>query len=302
MNNIFRQSGEQQGSFLPSEYVQAKSELRTNLISVLLFGTVMIAVVSAFLVTNRRWEQVKTEQARIEAQYTEEAQKIDQLKSLESQREEMIARASVTTVLLEKVPRSVLFAELVTRMPEELRLVKVELLSKRILAKKAPIPEKGKVKSLKATQDGAEKAKAAPPRFVFSLQIEGLARRNNEVADYLAELKDCGLLEEVELEYIRDTIQGDELLRRFRIVSKLRPDADAERLDLVAQYRPAKVVTGEKPVVTGMGRIGGDDSASNLTIEERRVVAAASLFKLFSETSVDFDLVSVTAIPGSGEE
>ena len=348
MNNIFRQSGEQQGSFLPAEYVQAKSELRTNLIAVLLFGVVMVGVVSAFLVTNQRWEAVKKEQKRIEAEYAHEAQKIDQLKTLEAQRADMIEKASITTVLLEKVPRSVLFAELVTRMPEQVAIVKSELISKRIKATTAPTDTKGKVKSLKASEQAEKKPeRAAPPRFTFTLQLEGVAVRNNEIADYLASLKDCELLEDVELEYIRDTIKGDELLRRFRIVARVRPDADAENLELLQAFKPEPVRTGQKPVVSGMGRMtpvpapvaapvpapGGDggmtsgDSADAdddteivsvpisdagastdtdemidaqpLSLEGRRVAAAAGLFRSFgSGPSMGSDLVSVDADAG----
>lgn len=128
MRNPFeRQGGSTGGGFLPEDYVNRKAEARANFLSLGLFGVVMFGVVGAFFVTNRQWLQVRREQEKINTQYAAEAAKIEQLKRLEEQKAQMMSKAGVTTALIEKVPRSVLMAELVTRMPKEITLLEMEL-------------------------------------------------------------------------------------------------------------------------------------------------------------------------------
>jgi Tfp pilus assembly protein PilN len=229
------------GSFLPEDYVARKVELRANLLCLSLFGVVMFGVVAAFFVTNRQWLNVRREQEAITVQYTEQAQKIEQLKELESQKASMIAKAEVTTALIEKVPRSVLMAELITRMPREITLLDLELTSKRI---KDPVPAAGaqaaaqpKIKSIGgpgvvAQNPGAAPTppadtKVRPPRFEYKLKITGVARVNNDIADYMAGLQECPLLEKVEFKHIRSKTIDKVDWREFIIEAVIRSDADA---------------------------------------------------------------------------
>ncbi|MEL7473576.1 MAG: hypothetical protein AAGK04_09690, partial [Planctomycetota bacterium] len=108
MDKPFRKSSASAGSFLPAEYVRGKRDHRTNVLGLLLFGVVMLGVCGAFVVTNRQWKSVRDEQRRIGQLYEEETQKIEQLKTLEAQRKELVDRAEVTTALVETTPRSVL--------------------------------------------------------------------------------------------------------------------------------------------------------------------------------------------------
>jgi Tfp pilus assembly protein PilN len=231
------------GSFLPEDYVARKVELRANLLCLSLFGVVMFGVVAAFFVTNRQWLNVRQEQEAITVQYTEQAAKIEQLKELETQKASMIAKAEVTTALIEKVPRSVLMAELITRMPREITLLDLELTSKRIkeaVSKPAPGTKPGtqpKIKSIGGPgvvaptpgQTPAEPAanKVKPPRFEYKLKITGVAKVNNDIADYMAGLQDCTLLQNVELKHIKTKTIDKVALREFIIEAVIRPDADA---------------------------------------------------------------------------
>lgn len=241
------------GSFLPEDYITRKAELRASFMTLALFAVVMFCVVAAFFVTNRQWLTVRSEQEAINVLYTQEAQKIEQLKLLESQKGQMLEKAEVTTALLEKVPRSVLLAELVTRMPENVVILEMDLTSKRIEDKPESAKDKKggptKVKSLSkgSTSKGAKKptkkgaapppvheepeiVKARPPRLEYTLSMVGVAKVNNDIADYLAALKACPLLENVDLQYIQETTIGDAELRKFRIDAGIRKDADARSI------------------------------------------------------------------------
>jgi len=174
--------------------------------------------------------------------YSAEAVKIEQLKSLEAQRAQLVGKAEVTTALLERVPRSVLLAELTTRLPSTVTLTLIELEGKRIVTKPVDRKKKGRqVRSLsKSAKVGAKNQKAASdrpeieaPQFEFKLTLEGVCPTNSPITEYLSALNELPLLSNVELEFIQQTQIDNVDLRRFKIISVLRPDADASMLDLV---------------------------------------------------------------------
>ncbi len=281
MSSPFRTSGN--NSFLPEDYVRQKSESRANLLTLTLFTVVLAAVVGAFLITNQRWQQVRNRGEEVNEQYVAEAAKIEQLKALESQRAQMMEKAEITAALCERVPRWALLAELTLRMPLTMRLDSFALKSKR-LDPPAPAPvvaakdgrgvnaadakDKGLVKSLtdRMANKPAAPARLAvpPPRFEYSLVLAGTAEENNDIADYLAQLKDCSVVDNVELQFIRESREGDRLFRKFEVGMKVKTDADTAALsksltDLVAK-RSADAA--------GLGTGTGDERSAEASVKE----------------------------------
>jgi hypothetical protein len=204
----------------------------------------MMGVVAAFFVTNREWSAVRSLQEQINVQYAAEAKKIEQLKVLEAQKSEMMEKAEITTALLEKVPRSILMAEIINRMPPALALTELDLVSKKIVDqtkkedKKKPAPRSltgkapakgGPVKGAKVEEAAPERPK--PPRFEYVLSLIGLAKTDEEIADYTASLQQCGLLERVEFKFSGDVIIDEVGLRKFRIEANIRTGADARMIE-----------------------------------------------------------------------
>ncbi len=236
-------------SFLPDDYVRRKAESRANLLTLTLFAVVLAAVVGAFLFTNQRWQQVRSRAEEVNDLYVAEATKIEQLKALESQRAQMMEKAEITSALFERVPRWALLAELTLRMPLSMRLDSLALKSKR-LDPPAPVAptaakdskgmkasdgkDKGLVKSLtdKMGKGGTEptRPKVYAPRFEYTLVLGGTAEENNDIADYLARLKDCGVVDKVELQFIREAKEGERLYRKFEVAMVVRTDADTGAL------------------------------------------------------------------------
>ncbi len=265
MDFLKRPTTEASGSFLPEDYIERKTASRATIIGLTLFGVVMFGVVGAFLVTNRRWSEIRAQQQKINEEYELEARKIEQLKSLEAQRAVMMSKAEITAALIEKVPRSILLAELITRMPRDITLLDLELKSKRLDTQPKTTDAAGagkqaaaKVKNLTAAatkgkdDKAAEPTKARAPRFDFTLTLSGVAANNNDIAEYLGQLQACPLLGTVELQYIKETIISDVGLRRFEIIAQLRPEADAHELIAipVAKAKPAEgeeVAEGGEP-------------------------------------------------------
>jgi Tfp pilus assembly protein PilN len=227
-------------SFLPEDYVRGKDEARWNIISLLLFGVVMVAVVSAFILTNRRWQSVRVDQEAIRMQFEEEAVKIATLEEIEAQRVEMMDKASIVAALRDRVPRSLLLAELWRSKPAEATLTKIELEGERVKVRKPDSTKPGSksaVASLRGGKGSAgvenpdEPERFAPPQFRHKLTIEGVTKENDQIADYLASLKDSPLLLDVELQFINETVLEGQQLRKFRFTARLNPEATASDVE-----------------------------------------------------------------------
>jgi Tfp pilus assembly protein PilN len=236
----------QNASFLPEDYIAQTAERRTNLLSVLLFGIVMTAVFGAFLVTNRQWTQVRTEQVRINADTEKAAGEIRKMQELEEKRGQMIEKAELAMTLIEPIPRSVLLALLVNAMPERLSLLEFDLRSEEIKRPKRPAPTadakkpaaqaprvaaRGRTKA-EAAASGAEKEapKPDPVRYLIGVTMTGVAPSDLEVSRYMNALSSIPILRAVRLEATEEKDVDGMTLRQFRISMRIDHDADIRTL------------------------------------------------------------------------
>jgi len=233
-------------SFLPEDYVARQGERRTNLISLSLFAIVIFGVVAAFFVTNRQWSSVKDQQESINARYTQAAQQIEMLKTLERQKEQKLGKAELATVLIEKAPRSLLLADLINRMPEKLALLEFTLKSKRIDPPKPVSTSSGKPRSLAGRaissigggdDEAADEAPPKPPIYRASLTLVGVAPSHEDVSQYLANLQASPLLIDVDLKFSEFTILDNREMIKFRIDALLDPGADARTIEPMTATR-----------------------------------------------------------------
>jgi Tfp pilus assembly protein PilN len=223
-------SGGGGASFLPADYIQRKSELRNNIIILTLFAVVMAGLYVGFMMNQRRKIGLGREYRDVLAQCEAESKKIEQLAKLQEARAAMMEKAEITAALLEKVPRWTVLGEVRYRLPGSGRLEQVEMKGTRTtptaMAAQVAAP---KVKSL--TDDVANKQKDAKPKLVapnfnYDFTITGTTRENNDVADYLATLKQSPVFRDVQLNYIKEAKDGEELVRKFEIAARLRADVD----------------------------------------------------------------------------
>lgn len=226
-------------SFLPEDYLAQRAERRSNAISLALFVVVMAGVFGAFLVTNRQWTQIKAAQRSINAQYQEAALKIEELNELESQRTKMLNKAELAVALVERVPRSILLAELINRMPPKLSLTEFEL--KSTLQKSIAPPPSQATGRLNASggdparaptrEEAMEERKVEPPRYLVEIAMVGLAPTDLEVSRYMAELIDHKLLRDVTLKYSVQTLVDEAQMQEFRVEMILNPDGDVRAME-----------------------------------------------------------------------
>jgi hypothetical protein len=238
-------------SFLPEDYLARRAERRTNYISMTLFVVVMIAVFGAFLVTNRQWSQVKSAQETINAQYHEAAMKIQELGQLETQREQMLDKAELIGSLVERVPRSILLAELINRMPPRLSLLEFELDATEIKpqrkagddekskgGKRLSKPKRAKTKE-EVIEEQAEQ-KLAPPKLLITIEMVGVAPTDIEISRFMAELLEHELLDSVRLDYSEQKDVDGQDMRQFKIILKLDPEADVRNIEPLYMPRNLK--------------------------------------------------------------
>ncbi len=262
-------------SFLPEDYLEKRAEARTNLISIALFVVVTLGVIGAFFVTSRQWNDVKSYQQAVNVRYTQAAKDIEQLKQLEKQKTDLLEKAEVTTALIERVPRSILLAELVNRMPSKMTLLSIEVASTRLdkpvrqYGAPPPAPGKDAGKSLagKAANDKkkAEKPVVTAPRFDHKIILIGVSRTHNEVARYVSNLQECLMLTGVDLIFSEQTKIENQTMNRFRVEAVLRPEADARKITPMSAPRLpsadeiADPTEGGAETPTGPGRVPSNE-------------------------------------------
>jgi len=245
-----------QGSFLPADYVKGKGEQKANVAILLLFGAVLVGTVGVFVFNVQRQRLLAAEVRQVRGEFENESAEIEQLRSLEQQRIELLDRAEVVNAISEKIPRSILLAELWRGMPQELRLDEVELQGKRISA--APVKSAsaaGRRGTLApGAKTGAEAAtvKVLPPKFEHYLKLVGMSGDNEMIADYVASLRKSPLFSSVDVSEIVLKDIDDKPYRKFTITMKLAEQvefdsiAGAVETTLIEGFNSASVMTGDE--------------------------------------------------------
>ena len=237
MRNLMPSGTSDGASFLPDDYVSRQHDRRTNIIGLTLFFVVITGVLGAFFVTNQRWSDVQEQQEAINTRYQEAAKEIEQLKRLEEQKVEMLARATLTASLKERAPRSIVLAELLNRMPEDVALTTVTLKSKKIAARRQAVKPTTATARTRSLSSGAgqpaqeEESRPEPPSYLTTLMIEGMAESHNNVAAYVSTLQTCPLLSGVELRFSELAMVDERSVNKFRIEAMLDSSADAREIE-----------------------------------------------------------------------
>jgi hypothetical protein len=267
-----------QASFLPEDYLQQKSERRTNLICLTLFAVVMFGVFAAFLVTNRSWTQIKNAQQVINVEYQQAALRIEELTELQAQEKQMRDKAELAGALVERIPRSILLAELINRMPQRLSLISFEMKSEKLKSSVTEVSTgKGTVKATRGSTgslSGAARAKTKeeaaaepkriePPRYKVNLTLLGVAPTDLEVSRYIAELTGYPMVQDVSLDYSIERQMGGSAMREFKIKMVLNPQADARNIEpLLKPRRPKNPMSDELELAPDAPR-GGNLNLGN---------------------------------------
>jgi Tfp pilus assembly protein PilN len=223
-------------SFLPDDYLAKKANRRTNVICGILFGLVMAGVGGTFSLMEREVRKAEVENIAVNQKFSEAARPIAQFQQLQEKERTMSHQAELAASLLEKVPRSVILADITNALPTGVSLTGFALESKKRSAPTAPAaPAPGGLSSRPLagpgsnTQQPQQQVGSGALAYDTAMKVEGLAQTDVQVASFIAKLNASRYLREVNL-IISETFQknpNDPVLRQFKIEMILNPDADA---------------------------------------------------------------------------
>lgn len=226
-------------SLLPDDYLADARERRTNIVGLALFALVLGGVAVWFTRTNFEWREVRDRQEQVSASFSAVAVEIRDMQEQEKTRREMLEKAQLAASLVDPVPRSILLAELVRRMPEKASLVDFELRSEPVkvprakpVADASPAAPKSRAAATRGKAKPADKPeppKPDPLRYAVAMTITGLAPTDLDVSEYLQNLNQLDLLESVRLEVSEEKQVAGVPTRQFRIAIRIGPDADVRR-------------------------------------------------------------------------
>jgi len=212
-------------SFLPDDYLEGKQRRRANALCGGLAVVVLAVIGSTFWHTESSMKQLQKRQAAVDVQYTEAAQRIDQVNQMRTKQQQVVRRAELAATLLEKIPRSNVLAEYTNSLPPGVSLLDLSLESKERASTVIP-DAKTAFEQKKAQMDGKAAAPPAPKTYDVYLKVSGIAGTDVQVAQFISKMNASKLMQEVNL-LISDTFEYQgQTLRRFQIEMMLNPSAE----------------------------------------------------------------------------
>ena len=231
-------------SFLPVEYTEQRRDKRTHILAMLLFITVMGGVFSAFLWKRTEWKKIEQIRQQVESRYEAAGIEVGQLMVLQQAQQATIEKAELAAALVEKVPRSILLAELINHMPPGLGLHELKLESTRIIIKPDP-KDRNQHKGRSSTRAAEAKGPPTAPIYDTRLSLTGFAATDVHVSEFLSALNDHVLFQDVHLVSSQENISDNQVAREFKIRMTLRRKADSRSLadrSTASNNRPASLV------------------------------------------------------------
>ncbi len=220
-------------SFLPDDYLERKSQRRTNAICAVLFVIVLAGVGSAFTFSERATARLEEEDTDVEAKYVREAKRIEQAKEMHEKEKRMAHQAELSASLLERIPRSYVLAEITNSLPAGVSLLDLTMDSKpREEIKTTDAPKSAYEQKKAARQAGSDKnapATVAPRVYDVTLKLTGICATDAQVGAFLTQLSRKILFRDVNLVVSEQFKHGEEAnLRRFQIEMGLNNDVEVD--------------------------------------------------------------------------
>ncbi len=212
-------------NLLPEDYMARRAQKRVNVLSLVLFGLVMAAVIGATIASEQGLAKSREVYDRVNQSYSEASKLIGQVQQLEGAKQQMFKKAKLAGGLLERVPRSYLLATVTNALPPGGSLKKFSLSSKRRRTVALSNNAKSRFAKTAAQRDPGAAANRSS-RLDLSIEVIGLAGTDVEVARFIASMARCPLIEDVELVYSEEKKFQEAVVREFKVNMRLDPNAD----------------------------------------------------------------------------
>jgi Tfp pilus assembly protein PilN len=216
-------------NLLPRDYLKRRLERRADMLLLLLFGIVMLGVISATVLSERSWRHTVKVAERVNESYAEATKLIEQLQELQVEKDNMLQKAEQTASLMERVPRSYLLATTTNALPREACLTSFHLTVNKVEQKPGlPGPAAGAAgKPTPKFQAIAAQRFASAVTTQVNMEVTGLAGTDVDVAEFISNMQGNPLVESADLVYSEERLVEDDIpVRGFQVNIRLKPGAD----------------------------------------------------------------------------
>ncbi|MCJ7544014.1 MAG: PilN domain-containing protein [Phycisphaerae bacterium] len=220
-------------NLLPDDYIKRRQQQRINSLCLTLFLIVMAALAAAVGVSEQSARRTRQVVERIDAEYADAAKLLGQLQDLETHRQKVLHKAQRTAALLERVPRSTLLAIITNALPRHASLTRFQLMPKQVVARAESASGESKFQNLQARRGGTQVTE------VLTVEVDGLAGTDVDVALFIAELIRNPLLSGVDLVFSQEKVLDDVPVREFQVKMEIKPNVDVMDVLQAAHDRPA---------------------------------------------------------------
>lgn len=219
-------------NFVPDDYIQNNESRRTNLMYLVLFVVLMIALVGSFMTIKIRQQACSVKEKLVNTKMAQIQEAIKQFEELQAKRGEMMRTALTTAELLEPVPRSVLLASLTNNLPPGVSLLKLSLLQKEPKQSNPAAPS-SKYQAAQANKKAAAENNVSQEKLLEThIDIEGMAPSDLQVAAYIERLSNSTLLDDVALVESKEYKIEDSTFRKFKLTAMLGKDVHLTKEDV----------------------------------------------------------------------
>ncbi len=217
-------------NFLPEDYVEKRQAARSAVVCIGLLVIVVSGIMGAWMFAQWRAKPTFDDAAQVDTEVEDMSKKISEVQEMNAEKAKMLAKAELTTTLMERVRRSALLEELTRLQPKGVNLLSLELKSREL-----PRPELSDIEKAKRQQDGLTPEPEKPPEFEVTVDLIATAPSDGQVAAYIAALGKSPLLADVNLQFSEEFKRGEgeikEIVRKFHVEMKVNPAADLRRVD-----------------------------------------------------------------------
>ena len=222
-------------NFVPDDYVQSNESRRTNLMCLVLFAVLMVALGGSFMTIKIRQRALGGKEKLVNAKMAQAQEAIKQFEALQVRRKAMMKTALTTAELLESVPRSILLASLTNNLPAGVSLLRLKLIQKEPKKSRQVRTSANKYQAAQAEKAAAAQPKVSREKMLEThIDIEGIAPSDHQVAAYIERLNSSNLLDSVTFveskERNLDTVGT--MFRQFKLTAMLRKDVHLTEDDI----------------------------------------------------------------------
>ncbi|HUU10659.1 MAG TPA: PilN domain-containing protein [Phycisphaerae bacterium] len=232
-------------NFLPDDYAARRGLRRANWTCMAIAGAGVLLLGAVVALVFIHGMSLAATRAIMEGQYKEASRQIDDLEQLEQHKTGLLHKVELSTALLERVPRSHVLARLTNYLPANTSLTSMTMLVEQVASQaKGPAASKPG----QATDSPAGNAADPAATVIMSrvrFRIDGLAKTDMEVADFMKRLGADPLFEDIDLQFSEEfPYQEGVTMRRFQMSLLLSRDAEK-----VLETLTADAVTAPGPAV-----------------------------------------------------